>query len=180
MPLHGLHVRLVAVIFAAAALTACEVRTDPGDGQAQSPVVPVPDDAHEVELIVAEGAEGATLAFVPIFIQGEGPFAFALDTGASTTLIAEDVVDRLGLEVTGDAPPLRGIGGGADARLVEMHDWQLGDDVPLQPKTIVTSTLPSDEFQGLLGSDILSNFGVITVDYDAGTLHLQPRQDGGD
>jgi predicted aspartyl protease len=146
------------------------------NGEPAEQAFPVPDEAHEVELIVAEGPEGSTLAFVPVFIDGQGPFSFALDTGASSTLVGTELASELGLADVGPAPPLAGIGGGARGRIVEVDAWRVGD-VPLLPKEVVSAELPGDDVQGLLGSDILSNFGVITVDYGVGTLYLEPRED---
>ena len=38
---------------------------------------------------------------VPVFINGEGPFRFAVDTAASASVVADDVVERLGIAPAG-------------------------------------------------------------------------------
>jgi predicted aspartyl protease len=59
-----------------------------------------PDSAElEVELVIAEGPGDSTLAFVPVFIDDEGPFRFALDTGASDTAVHLPLAEDLGLEM---------------------------------------------------------------------------------
>ncbi len=95
---------------------------------------------EEVELQAVEGAEGQVLAFVPVFIGGEGPFPFALVTGASQSLVDEALVDKLGLERTGEERPITGIIGADRAEQVRVADWRAGE-IEL-PGTII-STLPS-------------------------------------
>ena len=41
----------------------------------------------------------APLVLVPAHVNGEGPFDFILDTGAATSLLAEDVAARLGVAI---------------------------------------------------------------------------------
>jgi hypothetical protein len=39
---------------------------------------------------------------VPVFINGQGPFQFAVDTAASASVVASDVVERLGIAPAGE------------------------------------------------------------------------------
>jgi hypothetical protein len=66
-------------------------------------------DGQTVSLLVLQGPGGSTLALVPVFIDGQGPFAFALDTGASHSVIDKDLAEQLGL-------PAAGAGRGDDRR----------------------------------------------------------------
>lgn len=138
-----------------------------------------PNGEHKtVPLQVVEGQEGQVLAFVPVFINGQGPFPFALDTGASRTLIDRRLVDELDLEVTGTAGPVSGVAAKTTAEEIRVETWRLGD-IELEPGTAVTLQLGGQNGEarlaGLIGSDILSNFGVITVDYNSKELRLSPR-----
>ena len=78
----------------------------------------------------------------------------------------------------GQVREITGVTGVGEAVDVEVTDWRLGD-VPLPPSTVGALPLPGAEdemgFQGLLGSDILSTFGAITVDYETGVLILRDR-----
>jgi hypothetical protein len=148
------------------------------------PAVEVETPAPQVEgeatvpLDVVEGPGEGTLAFVPVTIRGEGPFPFALDTGASHSLVDAELADELGLErVDEAAPPVAGVVGVAEAELVQIDDWAIGD-VELEPRSALVLELTPAEtapFAGLLGSDVLSGFGAVTVDYDRGELVLRPH-----
>lgn len=50
---------------------------------------------------------GRTLALVEVFLQRQGPFLFALDTGASSSDVDVDVAARLALPRAGSARPAR-------------------------------------------------------------------------
>jgi hypothetical protein len=175
-------------------LSAC-VRVDvEGDGEAEDlviddggdteePVVEDPDEGEdlEVELEVVEGPEGSILAFVPVMIQGQGPYAFALDTGASSSVIDERIAEELELEQVGEEQGVTGVTGATEAVSVQIEEWNL-DGVDLGARPAIVLDLGGDEddgpgLEGLLGSDVLSAFGAITVDYDAGLLILRPRED---
>jgi predicted aspartyl protease len=128
-----------------------------------------------VPLQVVEGPEGSVLALAPVFINGQGPFPFALDTGASVSLIDRELAGQLGLPIAGTPREVTGITGAEEAELVRVDQWQVGE-VGLPAAMGVTVNLPEPSrgvgLQGLLGSDILSEFGVITVDYRRGILIL--------
>ncbi|MFW9975057.1 MAG: retropepsin-like aspartic protease [Candidatus Thorarchaeota archaeon] len=53
------------------------------------------------------------LVKVPVGVNGQGPFIFTLDTGASTTTLTKKLAAQLGIEIrTGNRSDARGIGGG--------------------------------------------------------------------
>jgi hypothetical protein len=162
------------VFFLAIAPLGCE-RADAQQGVGQR----ADGDELTVPLQVVEGPGGSVLAFVPVFIQGEGPFAFALDTGASNSVIDEGVVQQLNIQVLGPAQEATGVGGAVDAQRIQVEQWRLGD-IELQPREIVSIDLPAADDQvglrGLLGSDILSDYGAITVDYENEVLILRARR----
>ncbi|MEU9734844.1 retropepsin-like aspartic protease [Streptomyces sp. NPDC048002] len=126
----------------------------------------------EVPLRVVEQG-GRTLAFVPVSIEGQGPFSFALDTGASTSVVDDDVADRVGLERTGERRPVSGVIGSGEVPVARVDRWEVGE-IRLDPGEVTVIDLGTPGggrgIQGLLGSDVLSDFGSITVDYDEGVL----------
>jgi hypothetical protein len=144
----------------------------------EEPDAPAEDEDLRVPLEIVEGPGGSTLAFVPVFIGDEGPFPFALDTGASNSVIDADLADELGLEDAGEPQDVRGVTGEGEAQPVLIDDWRVGD-IDLGER--VAASLPLDpggdgQFVGLLGSDVLSEYGAVLVDYDAAELVLSPRE----
>ncbi|WP_282692473.1 retropepsin-like aspartic protease [Streptomyces sp. CC208A] len=132
---------------------------------------------REVPLRVVHQGD-RTLAFVPVHVEGEGPFMFALDTGASVSVVDDDVADRAGLERTGEKSAVSGILGTGRVPVARVEQWRLGD-VRLDPGlvTVIDLDVPGSPgmIQGLLGSDVLSDFGSVTVDYGDGVLRLPAR-----
>jgi Aspartyl protease len=93
-------------------------------------------------------------------------------------LIDTTLAQQLGLPHSGSPQPVSGIGGTELVIFVSVQQWQLGSYA--LPKSVVgTGRLPGDRragaANGLLGSDILSQLGAITVDYDAGTLTISRK-----
>jgi hypothetical protein len=168
---HRLASRLAAAPLAALLLAGCvlyEDRDAPDAAQTS------PGAVREVPLRVVE-QDDRTLAFVPVSIEGEGPFMFALDTGASASVVDEDVADRVGLERTGERRSVSGILGTGLVPVAEVDQWRVGD-VPINPGEVTVIDLGPPRggggIQGLLGSDVLSDYGSITIDYDDGVLKI--------
>ncbi|GAB3234274.1 hypothetical protein GCM10027447_31230 [Glycomyces halotolerans] len=162
--------RLAAVAMMAALSAGC-VEVDDQDGATGEP--------GTVSLEVIEQG-GQTLAFIPVSISGEGPFRFALDTGASVSAIDVDVAEQLDLPTTGESREVTGISGSGQAEIAEVEQWRMGD-VQLDSTEIALIDLPDPErgegLEGLLGSDVLSEFGEIVIDFDDEVLRL-PEYDG--
>lgn len=143
---------------------------------APAPAPPGPDELRTVPLRVLEAGD-STIAFVPVMIGGQGPFLFALDTGASNTVVDVEVADQVGLERTGEQRDVTGVVGQQSVPLARVEQWQLGD-VGLPATDIALLDLPNPPqgqgLQGLLGSDVLSGFDYVVVDYDDQRLGLPP------
>jgi hypothetical protein len=133
------------------------------------------DARRSVKLRVLSGP-GGVFAFLRIYIGGKGPFAFTVDTGASHSVVDFDVVRRLGLRTIGDPVEVTGITCRGEAGRLQMARWRAGT-VRLPAGEIQTIDMPDPgggiEIDGLLGSDVLSTFGVITVDYEGERLYLE-------
>jgi hypothetical protein len=74
--------------------------------------------------------------------RGQGPFPFALDTGASQSVVDLNVVQQLNIPITGDAGRASGVGGLVPAKLIRVDQWRVGD-VPLSPGVYVTTAGPA-------------------------------------
>jgi aspartyl protease len=118
------------------------------------------------------------IALVPVTINGHGPYTFALDTGASQSLVDSSVAKELRVKKTGASHPVAGITSVTNVRTIEVRDWRVGK-VKLPATTVVEANLPFGDadggVQGLLGSDMLSSFDVVTIDYADGVLKLHAR-----
>jgi len=121
-----------------------------------------------------------TLALVPVFIDDRGPLPFALDTGASRSLISASLAAQLHLPARGSAGMLQGVTGTASAENYAVASWRAGS-VALPPALIAAIGSPTAGAGarlrgpvGLLGSDVLSRYGKIAIDYDKGLLVLDP------
>jgi hypothetical protein len=130
---------------------------------------------------VLRGDDNATLVQVPVYIGKQGPYQFVLDTGASISLIDRALALRLNLPGSGARQPVGGVGGTEQVVFVSVAQWRM-NSLGLPKTTIASGALPSGsggpDIQGLLGSDLLSQFGKITLDYNAATLTVY-RQIGG-
>jgi hypothetical protein len=74
----------------------------------------------------------------------------------------------------------KGVGGQAVASSVAVQQWRFGQiDQPASTLDAVDLAAGrQDELQGLLGSDILSRFRVVTVDYHGQRLFFNPGPSG--
>jgi aspartyl protease len=127
----------------------------------------------KLRVVTTKGRD--TIALVPVWVNGRGPYPFALDTGASQSLIDTSLVRRLHLRVVGSRP-LHGITGGGKGQVVQIGNWRAGG-VRLPKDTIGSFKLLDGQsgVAGLLGSDVLSRYGKIAVDYDHDVLLLDPK-----
>jgi Aspartyl protease len=118
------------------------------------------------------------IALVPVTIDGKGPYTFAIDTGASQSLLDSSVAKKLHVRATGGKHPVAGITDVTSVKTLFVKHWSVGG-VKLPATTIVETNLPFGNVdggvQGLLGSDMLSQFDVITIDYDHQVLRLHHR-----
>ena len=165
---------LAALVLVAAG---CQRRGGPPAEQ----LAPLPPGELAVRLKVLRGDDGTALALLPVYIEGEGPFHFALDTGASHSVIDRQIADRLKLVVAGAPVETTGVAAVTEAVPVQVPKWRVGD-IEMPPRIFVTLEMPEKnrrlQLQGLLGSDILSQFGSIQIDYKGQVLIFRPPQPG--
>ena len=118
------------------------------------------------------------IALVPVTINGKGPYSFALDTGASQSLVDSQVASELNVKKTGKTQRFAGASSVSTAIEIKVRNWSVGR-VRLPPTVISEANLPmgnaSGGVQGLLGSDMLSQFDIVTIDYGHSRLVLHHR-----
>jgi predicted aspartyl protease len=161
---------LPVLLLLTAALAACSISLATPEQAGQTTTS---GKTTTVRVSILRGAGGSTLIEAPVYINSHGPFHFIIDTGASVSVIDTTVADQLGLTVVGSGQPVSGVGGVETATPVQVTTWRLGG-LKLPSATVVKGSLPGAEhgqgLQGLLGSDILSRFGEVTVNYSAATF----------
>lgn len=122
---------------------------------------------------IVHGAQDSTTVLISVTINGRGPFTFALDTGASTSLVDTAVANEVGLSSVGRSQAIQGVGGVERAIPVRPTSWNAGS-IKLPVLTIFAAQLPTSRrggnLQGLLGSDVWNSIGRFTLDYRASTL----------
>ena len=118
--------------------------------------------------------------FVPVCIDGRGPYPFILDTGAAGSLVDAALARAIGLPTTARADRARGVNDcSAAASVSRIAAWALGP-VPLAAQEVQTVAVPffgaRDAPAGLLGSDVLARFGTVRLDFSSHVLLLGGRE----
>jgi clan AA aspartic protease (TIGR02281 family) len=161
--------RVTCLVAGLLVLTSCDVGA-PARVQA-----PVDSAAGEVAFELA-GPGGAALV-VPVFINGQGPFDFVLDTGATFTCVDDALAERLGLqEQRGQVAIGAGVGGAGRVRLVRMDSLRIGE-ARVERMTACVLDLQAlrsigTGVHGLVGLNFLKSFRV-TLDFQRNVVGLQ-------
>jgi predicted aspartyl protease len=168
--------RRIAPVLVAAALVALggcqfETRVATPEAGTSRPAARTPAKETTVPLRIIN-AQNATVVLVPVKVNGRGPYEFILDTGAASSSVDRRLVRRLHLPETGETARVRGVGGSTLAPLVRLRDWTVGGQ-RLRARSLVVTDVGDDRVAGLLGSDELRRFGVVTVDFRRERLILR-------
>jgi len=103
------------------------------------------------------------LIVVQAHIDGRGPYRFALDTGASISVLLDVVGDELGLtDVPGETVVIHGLVASGIYPLLEIAQVGLGDEDWINARfAVVPGRADSrDHFDGILGIDYLQRYAV--------------------
>jgi len=142
--------------------------------------VSLPGGATRLPLTVSTVA-GQVAESVNVCIRGRGPYPFVLDSGAGESTIDAHLAKRLHLATAGRATLFAGVGCTGTAQPVSVDSWNV-EGLALAPQRLTAATLPQiggkGEPMGLLGSDVLSRFGAVRIDFTAGALVLPGPQGG--
>jgi predicted aspartyl protease len=172
--------------------TGAEVDGDLGYNFLQHFAVTLDYQARELRLVrggaAASGGETADLPFrlgqpskplvlVPVLVNGMGPYSFALDTGASMTLVAPDLAQSLGIH--GQPAPAITTGGGhtTPVSIGRAGSIAIGTAVRHDLPILIAGFLGplgeavGEHLDGVIGYNFLNGFEV-TLDYPAERLRL--------
>lgn len=164
---------------AALTLTGCQV------AMPSRALAPANVAAGEVQFELA-GPGGAAM-LVPVKINGQGPFYFVLDTGATVAVVDQRLAQRLNLpERRGVTGIGTGIGSSGPMKLVSLQTLQVGNasGSDLTAGVVDIQHLRNlgggggsggKEIEGLVGLNFLRSFRV-TIDFQRSVLQLQKPQ----
>ncbi len=142
------------------------------DGCGRDPALPPAASIVPVKVsqVAGQVAESVNLCF-----GTRGPFPFILDTGDGASTIDAGLAQRLHVAKAGPAEGFEGVGCTGTAKPVTVTSWSVAG-LPLNGQVLTAATIPGlggpNEPDGLLGSDVLSTFGAVRLDFRAGTLTL--------
>lgn len=101
-------------------------------------------------------------------VDGAGPFPFVVDTGAPLTLFDTHFLDHVHLAADAPVGVLRQPGCTVVVLHDSVHRWSIGP-IGLTGQSVSVVRMPGFGLEGqpvgLLGSDVLSRFGSIRIDY---------------
>jgi predicted aspartyl protease len=125
-----------------------------------------------IPVVILKAKDGETLVLARVVVHGR-VFPFLIDTGSSKTLVDVALARALHLKTVGKPIKVTGVGCSETARKVRLNRWKIGGQA--LPSIVATSSMiagANGEAFGLLGSDVLSHFGSISIDYAHGELTL--------
>jgi len=150
------------------ALTGVVTFAGAAGASAQAPTTPV-----QVPIRVLRNPDGEAVALVQVTVSGQA-LTFVVDTGASESVISRRAARALHLPKAGRRTTTLSAGGRGVSQPVTVSTWQVGT-VTLTPRKIASVQLGLARdigAFGLLGSDVLSSFGKVSIDYAHGVMTL--------
>ena len=140
-------------------------------GTSEIAVVTAPDKPAPIRL-----RESLNLIFARVMINGQGPYEFALDTGATQTVLSDKLIDTLGLQPV-TSTIVYGIGGTGkvESKLFNLKEVSIGDvKIKNLPVGTFNDPLLSQLADGILAASAFSDF-VVTVNYPSDQLELSRK-----
>ncbi len=156
--------RLVGFALALGALSPLAAQT-PEAGPALTP---------PVQSTLAAGDDGASRMTVPVFVNGQGPFQFVIDTGADRTVVSKELAEKLALKKSGTMR-VHAMGGAGRADMVKIDQLRVSNRTMAR---LTSAALPRAYIgaDGLLGVDSLKGQRII-MDFKASTMSLEPSSE---
>ena len=111
-------------------------------------------------------------------LNGNGPFDFALDTGASISVVFEDTLREAALEpVPGDQVRVQGMTGSGSYPVTSVARLQVGTEVwgPARLALLPGTSPITRHVDGILGVDFMSRYAVAYSQQDR-VIRLYPRE----
>jgi predicted aspartyl protease len=135
-------------------------------GQIDAPAQPAPIPFQRV----------LNLLFTEVTINGQGPYRFLVDTGATQTVVSEKLAVKLGLKKIA-TNIMHGVGGAGklDSPIFRADSLKVGDvTVKNLPLGTLSNPILDQILDGIIGTPMLSEF-VITIDYPRSRIELAKK-----
>jgi predicted aspartyl protease len=135
---------------------------------------PRTDSVAETPFRLAHPAK--PLIVLPVTVNSEGPFPFALDTGTSVSALSEAVIQRLGIAMSQTTTVTAG-GGQLAAKVGQVRLMAVGDAVQKDVSVLAAgflemlSKVTGAQLDGILGYNFLREY-TVTIDYPNAVLRL--------
>ena len=134
--------------------------------------VQAPADAEAGEIAFQWGGQGQAAMLVQVHVNGQGPYPFVLDTGATLTCLDRSLAAELSLpQLRGQIGFGAGIGGAGRMELLRTDSVRVGpamaEQLPVCALDLSAARQSGIEFDGLLGLNFLRSFRM-EVDFDRG------------
>ena len=114
-----------------------------------------------------------------VCIDGAGPFPFVVDSGSALSIVDTQLSQRFHLHQVGAPEQAAGIGCSATVVPEQVSSWSVGS-LTLRSQAVLSTSLPkldaSQPLDGVIGSDVLSRFGAVRIDYRRQTMSLGGRE----
>ena len=114
-----------------------------------------------------------------VCIEGAGPFPFVVDSGSALSIVDTQLSQRFHLHQVGAPEQAAGIGCSATVVPEQVSSWSVGS-LTLRSQAVLSTSLPnldaSQPLDGVIGSDVLSRFGAVRIDYRTQTMSLGGRE----
>lgn len=124
---------------------------------------------------------GKPIIMVDVKVNGKGPFNFAVDTGASMTVISKPTAEKLGISKN-QSTPKKGHScyGEIDASLDTIESVQVGDTEAKDVQVAITdlsaiSKMVGTELEGIIGHSFMKDYRIV-IDYPKNTILFEKTQ----
>jgi predicted aspartyl protease len=117
-------------------------------------------------------ADSIGRVFAPVFVNGQGPFRFVVDTGANRSVLAPHLAARLGVDVANAQRQLvHGVTGAEPAPIVRVGELRVGRLARRDLDLPVLSNRLHAGADGTLGADQLRG-GRLVIDFERDRIEL--------
>ena len=121
------------------------------------------------------------LIFTPLTINGQGPYNFVIDTGATQTVISERVATSQGFKPVATTI-MHGVGGvgKVESKMYKVDELTIGDvKIKNLPVGTFTDPLVTQIADGIIGTATLSDF-IVTINYPERQMELSRKPPAGE
>jgi len=124
---------------------------------------------RDLNWIPFEYLHDSHLIGLPVYINGDGPYNFVLDTGAGGTVMDPELAKKLGLDIQQMQGTARGLGGDVQLQMANIESLLVGDARITNSQVVVidsSKVSPKGKLieNGIIGYNFLKNFETV-IDY---------------